>query len=244
MTVTIHAACDLGCVRTNNEDMILVGDSYCRDGRLEIPELGLSDRPLAAAVADGMGGLEAGELASRFVLEKLHDLVGGLPEGLPDDELQTRFSAFASGTNARMPVNSGSTLAGFLLCSDRFVRYHAGDSRLWRYCDGLLERLTQDHSLREMGGNPAAPSNILINSIGGGASAFMDVAVLPKPRGGEWYLASSDGLHDLVSAAEIQAILRDGFDGAADRLVDAAKARGGKDNISVLLARVGAGAPA
>jgi len=47
-----------------------------------------------------------------------------------------------------------------------------------------------------------------------------------------------------VSAAEIQAILRDGFDGAADRLVDAAKARGGKDNISVLLARVGAGAPA
>jgi len=238
MRIDVRALCDVGCVRPHNEDMILVGTDFLRDRGLQRDGIEIGAAPFICAVADGMGGMDAGDKASRFVLERLLERSYTLPPSLSVDELSKEFSAFANETNAQLPANSGSTLAGFLFLNGLIYRFHAGDSRLWRYNHGVLERLTQDHSLREMGGDPTAPGNIILNSIGGGASAFIDFAALPQLQTGEYLLASSDGLHDVLALDEIQALLSEGLDRAPSALLKATKQRSGKDNISILLIQI------
>jgi len=236
----VQAVCDLGRVRTNNEDMILVGNTLVRDTSL-VQGFDLGGREnLCLAVADGMGGLDRGEEASQFVLERLATLVARLPHDLDEGELQEVFEVFADETHARIPSGSGSTLVGVLFYGDRAYRFHAGDSRLWRYRDGLLERLTKDHSLRERGNQPKAPSNILVNSFGGGSFCFVEFGPVDL-RPGDRLLLSSDGLHDLINPGQIEALIREAPQDSPTRLLEAALAHGGKDNISILTALLGPG---
>jgi len=235
ITLSVSAVCDVGCVKPNNEDMVLLGDEIFRDG-IRQEKIDVKDR-LIIAVADGVGGLEKGEVASERVLTSLRDILSGIPGDLSAAELRDVFNIYTSETHNSLPQDMGSTLVGLFFYQGKLFRYHAGDSRIYRLRRGELNRLTVDHSLRESGGQPTAPSNIITNAIGGGSSAFIEFEEIDPPFiNNDIYLLSSDGMHDLVSRNEIYGAIKKSD--AAQRLTALAKKRGGKDNISVVVINI------
>ncbi|MCL2763829.1 MAG: protein phosphatase 2C domain-containing protein [Treponema sp.] len=231
-----YGVCDIGCKKPNNEDMVLLHDKMFRDGKLHL--VFDAKKRLVFAVADGVGGLNKGEVASELVLTSLRDILEKIPGDLSNEELREVFNTYTSETHAKLNKDMGSTLVGLFIYNDKLFRFHAGDSRIYRLRRGELERLTVDHSLCESGGQKDAPSNIITNSIGGGASSFIEFAEIPFPFfNNDIYLLSSDGMHDLVSQEEITKVLSNSKN-AAEKLVELAKKYGGKDNISVVIINI------
>ncbi|MEE4361371.1 MAG: Stp1/IreP family PP2C-type Ser/Thr phosphatase [Pseudomonadales bacterium] len=242
---------DTGHVRDHNEDAI--GND---------PDLGL------LVLADGMGGLEAGEVASALAVEvvleearrRLAELEGGQsdPEsGLALESLAlrdavARANAVIREVAERQPqcAGMGTTLVALLFYDDRLTVAHVGDSRLYRLRGGRLERVTLDHSLvqelvergfyTQEEARTASNRNIVTRALGIAAEVEIDVReAVVEP--GDVFLLCSDGLNDMLEDGRIAELLagsRNDLDLAAARLVDAAKAEGGHDNVSVLLARV------
>ena len=231
ITLAVNAVCDIGCKKPSNEDMILLHDIMFRDGKKKA-EFNANDRVIIA-IADGVGGLSKGEIASEQVLKSLCGILANIPDDLANDELRNVFDTFCSETHASLSGDMGSTLAGLFCYNNKLFRYHAGDSRIYRSRRGELERLTMDHSLRESGGQKNAPSNIITNSIGGGSSAYLEFSGIEFPFfNNDVYLLSSDGMHDLVSLNEIHDLIDK--PNAAELLADLSIKKGGKDNISVV----------
>ena len=246
MRLDVDACCDIGCVRQNNEDMILVGGRLLRDAvfgeRVESPGR------LVLAVADGMGGAAAGEHASEYALSRLSAYVQAAPADLDAADLCGVLELWAYRTHAELleqgrqdprRAGMGTTVVGLLLADGRGWRFHAGDSRLYRRRAGVLERLTQDHSLRQSSGDAAAPGNLLVNALGGGADSHLECAeisggIQPFDR----FLLCSDGLTEMVDDEHIDRALRADRETAARTLVQMAREAGGPDNISVLIADV------
>ncbi len=175
--LTIDAHCDVGCKRSNNEDMILLQSSTLRDDSLAF-SIDIDDSLLfVAAVADGMGGHNAGEVASEMVLESLNRLLLSFPENLSEEALKTALNAWTlqihqevtrAGSENPQQDGMGATLAGIILYHQALYLFWAGDSRIYRLRDGILRQLSVDHSLREMTKDPEAPANVICNAIGGG----------------------------------------------------------------------------
>jgi PPM family protein phosphatase len=233
--LSVNAICDVGCKKPNNEDMVLLHNELLRDESKQM-EFDTS-KNLIIAVADGIGGLDKGEVASEQVLTRLHDVLTKIPKDLSNEELREVFDVYAAETHNSMSGGMGSTLAGLFVYQGKVYRYHAGDSRIYRMRRGELIRLTKDHSLREAGGQPDAPSNVITNALGGGGSVFIEFAEIEKPFfDNDLYLLSSDGMHDLLTPDEILQALKSG--NPAKKLVKMAKERGGKDNISVIIIKV------
>ena len=233
--LSVSAVCDVGCKKPNNEDIILIDHDLFRDESMQM-EFDTS-KNLIIAVADGIGGLDKGEVASEQVLTRLHDILTKIPKDLSNEELREVFNVYAVETHNSMSEGMGSTLAGLFVYQGKVYRYHAGDSRIYRMRRGELTRLTIDHSLRESGGQPNAPSNVITNALGGGGSAFIEFAEIDNPFfNNDLYLLSSDGMHDLIPPDEITKTLKSGK--PAKKLVEMAKKRGGKDNISVIIIEV------
>ena len=219
--------------------------------RRELNEDSLIDRPDAGlwAVADGMGGLHRGERASGLIRETLERLapaadldayVAAVRDGLAAVDARLRAEA-ASGT-------SGSAVVALLAADGRFACAWAGDSRLYRWRDGGLERLTRDHSLvqelvasgtlsdEDAHGHPLA--NRITRAVGVGARLELDV-VRGTVAPGDRYLLSSDGLHGVVPDAAIAELVGSpDLDAAADGLIAAAMRAGAPDNVSVVLVAV------
>ena len=235
-TIFVGAVCDIGLHKSGNEDMILLNNEIFRDGKKQASFN--SDKKIIIAVADGVGGLNKGEIASEHVLKALSDVFSKIPDNLENDELKSIFEAYTIQTHVSLSKEMGSTLAGLFFYNGKLFRFHAGDSRIYRLRKGYLQRLTIDHSLREMGGQPNAPSNIITNAIGGGTSAFIDFTEIEHPfLNDDIYLLSSDGLHDLVSGNEISEVLEKTNSRsmeAAEKLTEMANKYGGRDNISVV----------
>lgn len=245
MRVDVDACCDVGCRRLNNEDMILVGERLVRDSRFGA-RLETAGR-LVLAVADGMGGAAAGELASEYALTRLSGFVKAAPSDL-DDELgevlklwafRTHSELLEQGRSDPQRAGMGTTVVGLLLVANRAWRFHAGDSRLYRRRAGALERLTQDHSLRQASGDARAPGNLLVNALGGGADSHLECAEVP---GGvqpfDRFLLCSDGLTEVVGDDHIDRALMADRETAVRTLVQLAREAGGPDNISVLVADI------
>lgn len=144
----------------------------------------------------------------------------------------------------------GTTLALLYQQSDFVVLAHVGDSRIYRVRGGRCEQVTDDHSfvnaqvkiglITREEAERSQHRNIITRSIGTRAAVKPDVSVHPAVAG-DVYLLCSDGLSDLVEAAEMAEIVgRDGgtLRAAVDALVDLANERGGTDNITVILARI------
>ena len=234
--LSVYGACNIGMVKPNNEDMIFLGDEIFRDGsRKKEFEVG---KNVAIAVADGIGGLGKGEVASETVLTRLRDMLAKIPDDLSDDKLKEAFDSYAQETHSFLLASEGgSTLAGILLYNKKAFRFHAGDSRIYLMRDGGLRRLTIDHSLREAGNQPGAPSNMITNSLGGGKKTFIEFAEIEQFASGDIYLLCSDGLHGMVGVGDIIDTLSQEY--AAEKLLELAKDAGGKDNISVVTVNVG-----
>ena len=224
---------DVGRQREANEDTFVI------------------DEPLFA-VADGMGGAQAGEVASKMAKEVLE--AGDEDAGTPEERLirmirnaNQRIYRLASHEESRRGMGTTTTAA---ILEGRCVTVgHVGDSRAYRLRDESLEQLTHDHSLvselvRSGQLTPEAAENhpqrsIITRALGPEADVEVD-AHSHAARDGDVYLLCSDGLTGMVSDEEIATHLRNSgsLREAAETLVRAANQAGGMDNITVVFLRV------
>jgi serine/threonine protein phosphatase PrpC len=214
------------------------------------------------AVADGMGGARAGEVASHLAIEVLEQ---GLAEGAGSiaerlcarvTEANERIMASAQADDAR--AGMGTTLTVAYVGEDDLTVAHVGDSRLYRLRDGVFERLTDDHSLVEelVRQGKLTPEeadehpqrSIITRALGAEEGVEADSRTWPG-RHGDVYLVCSDGLTSMIPEARVAEVLTSArsLAAAGRALIDAANDAGGRDNITVVLFRleeVGATAPA
>jgi protein phosphatase len=246
LNLNITAASHVGCVRTNNEDMLLVGDSFVRNSRTHaLVSTNDTDRYMIA-LADGMGGHNSGEVASSDVLHNLQYFFSDIPAGLkPGDFNETIFEWGESINNI---IDSkghadpkyrdmGTTLVAMAYYAGEFYWMNCGDSRLYRLHDGKLMQLTTDHSLSNLLGSPKH-SNVITNCIGGGCkTSYIDlVQCSADVLAGDTFMLCSDGLTDMVEDSLIEKMLIEGYD--ATSLCEAAEDAGGLDNVSVIIIQV------
>lgn len=214
-----------------------------------------------ALVADGMGGHSHGDIASRMAVaafEQCFDRLGGV--GLTIDETRQRVLHSFREANARVGAHPaaradgtgmGTTLVAAAFAHGQIVVAHVGDSRCYRLRDGWLELLTEDHSyaaaLRRSGmvDTPAADraaarwENVLTRVINGREPLEVDLEVA-RCKPGDVYLLCSDGLWGAVPEELAALILSTAIDAsdACQKLVGAAWAGGGLDNIGVAVVRL------
>ena len=236
----ITSASRVGCVRRQNEDMILVDNHYVRNDDYSIQvSLNNQDR-YVVAVADGMGGHNRGDVASNDVLRNLQYYYHDLPTGLGASQFYEAMLEWLESINNIVASKGradeqyqgmGTTLVALAYYFGDFYTLNCGDSRLYCFRDGQLTQLTTDHSLNEMLGEQKH-TNIITNCIGGGStSSYMDmVQITNEVKVGNQYLLCSDGLSDMVPDDMIKELLTNGAD--ANALCEAAIARGGLDNVS------------
>ncbi|MGH9350096.1 MAG: type VI secretion system-associated protein TagF [Vicinamibacterales bacterium] len=211
------AATDVGKVREVNQDSFL-----------ERSEVGLW------AVADGLGGHQEGEVASRMVCDALADFS---PDAGFEETIEAAVKRLRD-VNAHLqraanrevnPVRSGSTVVALLARGTRGVVLWAGDSRAYRWRGGVLEQLTQDHSV---GGQT---STAITRAVGGEATLAVDLH-RDRIRPGDRFLLCSDGLTRVVPEPQIRASMEhQDIRFAVDSLVRAALDAGGPDNVTVMI---------
>jgi protein phosphatase len=220
---------DRGQVREINEDAHLV------DERLAL-----------FAVADGMGGHRAGEVASLTAIEALR---ASIANGRPINEAirDANDAVFEKGEGDDALAGMGTTLtAAIVVAGDRLLIGHVGDSRAYRLHDGSLERITDDHSLVEelMREGRLTPEQaeshpqraIITRAIGHEPDVEVDVYTIDVAVGDRIILCS-DGLTTMLRDRDVERIARLELDPqrACEALVDAANAAGGEDNVTVVM---------
>jgi len=239
MIFNISAVSDKGCVRQNNEDRILVQALIFSDTNYQLE---FTTENLALfAVADGMGGANAGEVAAEMTLESLSDFITELSKNPIDLDVKSAFTSWVKQIHATLlriglqdveKKGMGTTLTGLLFLKGRFYWFNAGDSRLYRFRNGILKQISTDHSLSQAIGNKNVPSNIIVNSIGGGQNAFIDVEdITALVFDNDLYFICSDGITDMIEDDTIEKHLNPLN---LEAMVAEAKQMGGKDNISAL----------
>ncbi|NMG77462.1 protein phosphatase 2C domain-containing protein [Aromatoleum diolicum] len=230
---TSAARCHVGLVRKVNEDAFL-------------------DRPERAlwAVADGMGGHDAGDLASGMVVAALDGLAPctGLANFVTEarDRLQTVNRQLRAEAAIREVSLIGSTVVVLLACERSCAYLWAGDSRVYLYRNGRLKLLSRDHSpleeLRARGyptSQEALPPghNLITRAVGGLDTLELDQGAI-LVGDGDIFLLCSDGLTKHVSEDDIAGALAPGdCRQAADVLIDLALKGGGRDNITAVVVR-------
>lgn len=239
-------ASDMGCVRTNNEDMILLNGGLYRDESYAENFEFTPESRFTAIVADGMGGYEGGEFASELATQAFDRFITDLPGDLSYEILSDEVKKWVSETHTLITNKGielpqyegmGTTFVGVFSYEGNIYLINIGDSRLYRYRNGILKQLSSDHSMRELTGDMSTPSNMIYNSLGGGQSAFADLAELTGQLLDEdILLICSDGLSDMLTDEQIEEILSQ--DPAPLHLIEAAKAAGGRDNVSVILVKI------
>ncbi len=247
----IHAVTDVGRKRSHNEDSIASD-----------VDMGI------AIVADGMGGYKAGEVASAIcvntLMEELREALPRIRPGETDEETgytretllikeaieKANLAIYRAAQSQPQCQGMGTTLVAAAFYEDRVTIAHVGDSRLYRFRDGHLEQITKDHSLLQElidkgfytpeEARHSLSKNLVTRAVGIDETVSADLQE-DLVKTGDVYLLCSDGLTDLVDDEHIDLTLRrygDTLADAATALVRMANENGGKDNISVILARV------
>lgn len=243
MKLYIQAVSDTGCVRDHNEDMALIGHERLRDGRLTLTVDAAGDTVLPLAVSDGMGGCAAGEVASEMVIDALDDFADDLSARLTVDELSECLRRWAETTNRLVVMRGeaadtrgmGTTLCGVMFYCGHIIMYNAGDSRVYRLRNGILRKLTTDHSMRELTGRDDFPSSAMYNCFGLECDFFIDIKdITANILDDDVLIICSDGLNDMLSDEEIESLSPDAF-----VMADAARMAGGKDNVTIVLIKIG-----
>lgn len=241
MIRTVHAS-DIGRVRSVNEDSVWVGAT--RHGYT----LGI--------IADGMGGHQAGDIASKLAmndikrrLENLQPDISdeGLREALLSAILEANATVFKEASSDDKYHNMGTTVVAVLLKGSAGYIGHIGDSRAYKVKEGIALQLTEDHTLvnelfkngqisqEELENHPRR--NVLTRALGTDAETKADLeAIALSP--GEVLLLCSDGLSNFVSTehlGKVAGITEISLEERADRLLQLALLAGGGDNISVAM---------
>jgi PPM family protein phosphatase len=246
MKLSISAVSDIGCVRSNNEDMILVVDQLIRDSHCE-KEFTTGTKNCWIAVADGMGGHNAGEIASEFVLREISSFVDTMPANLDAKDLENIITALVNNIHVRLnqlgyseqaAKGLGTTFCGLLIYQEKVYSINIGDSRLYRYRGNCLVQLTRDHTLRNMLNDMSIPANQIANSFGGGMEKiFIDFEDhTERLFTNDLLLLCTDGLNGELTDDEIENALD--LQAGCSELVNQAKEKGGRDNISCAMIKI------
>ena len=227
-----------GCVRATNEDNYLIDPS----GGLWL-------------VADGMGGHDAGEVASASIVEHLTTI--GIARSAPD--LRARFEDRLSRAHIEIRkiseargVTIGSTIAALLAMDGKFACLWSGDSRVYLVRNGSISQISRDHTevqeLLDRGVITQAEAltwprrNVITRAVGVSEDVIVDYQhgdILP----GDVFVLNTDGLTAHVTDAEIEKAVRSAAPQAAcEHLLQTALVRGGSDNVTIVLVRIRAGA--
>ena len=240
-----------GMVRSHNEDSIAAD-----------AEIGL------AVLADGMGGYNAGEVASgiataliasetreAMIRQSPHevDRATGSPIAarlLADIIVKANTSIFQSANSQPQYAGMGTTLVVTLFCNNQVTIAHIGDSRCYRQRGGKLEQVTRDHSLLQEqidsglltkeAAKRSQNKNLVTRALGIEPAVEAEIHTYPAQEG-DVYLVCSDGLNDMVEDEDIEMTLEAlsaNLQLAAEQLVQMANDNGGRDNISVVLIKV------
>ena len=217
---------------------------YNEDSLLQRSEAGMW------AVADGMGGHHAGDVASQMIVNTLDKVHEGQPLHRFIDDIENRLilvneKLIKKADESYVPTTIGSTVAIMVACGRFCVYLWAGDSRLYRQRDGELRQLTTDHSqvqhYIELGLiNPAEASkhphrNIITRAVGATKKFFLDMDI-QEIRPSDRYLLCSDGLTKHVMDAEIEDILREGAtEVICWELIELTLLRGASDNVTAII---------
>lgn len=244
------ARTDMGQVRENNEDKF---DFY----EPEEPSI-LAARGCFYAVADGMGGALAGQIASELTLKRILTTYYDHPAADPQAALREAIleaNDYIYALAQAIPERSGmgTTLVAALFIEDQVVIAHVGDSRAYLLREGSLRQVTVDHSwveeqvragvLTREEAELSPFRNVITRSIGATPNVLPDFYEEKCQEGDTWLLCS-DGLTGHVEDSEIASILeRHAPSEAARQLVELANARGGRDNITVFVLSVRAVVP-
>jgi serine/threonine protein phosphatase PrpC len=203
-------------------------------------------------VADGMGGAQAGEVASRLAIEAFER---GLPDdGSPEERLaalvhEANHQIYERSRADRQRAGMGTTLTAAYVDDAHVAIAHVGDSRAYLFRDGTLQRLTQDHSLvdelvrrgklTEEQAAEHPQRSIITRALGPEPDVEVDTWTYPA-RAGDVVLLCSDGLTSMISEELVRETLvaHDNLGEAADALIREANEAGGRDNITVVLFRL------
>lgn len=241
LAMEIASRTDKGLVREHNEDSVVV-----------IPDQGL------AVLADGMGGLNAGEVASHLAAEFVaKDLLMRIQAGGfgPQDLVRAveRANEALRKSVEQNPSHAGmaTTIVVLVFSGDQALLAHLGDSRIYRITPDFMECLTTDHSMiqelvdqglffsLEEAHNAGIPSNVLTRGLGVEPEVRVDLAEMALTDD-DIYLLCSDGLTNMLPDEKIHHIVSAAagdLHRAADQLLAGALEEGGIDNVSLILAR-------
>lgn len=245
-TLGIQIATDVGNVRSNNEDRAVA--AYPQDERMR------GRQGVMMVLADGMGGHNAGEVASGMAVERVAELFfegrGKMLDRLKEAFLSANLEIYQAGrgeTHQRM----GTTCTAVVAVGNTLYIAHVGDSRAYHLRAGQLERMTVDQTyvqyLMQKGTLAYEEAikhpkrNILMQALGTAATVAPEVS---RKEGhaapGDVIFLCSDGLYEYLSDDEIATYLNDDTKRGrvAQEMVDEAKRRGGHDNITVLVGQI------
>ncbi len=225
---------DIGLSRSNNEDVWVA-----------MPEIGFF------ALADGMGGHQAGEIAAREAIDHLSSSVKKIKGGnCLEITIELRHAiekanqwVYRLGKKTDTLSGMGTTLCCLIWSEEAVVYAHVGDSRIYLYRDRKLELLTQDHSLfakwLKIGKKSQTPfpyKNVITRAVGTASRANPEIAAVPHQPGDLFFLCT-DGLSDVLSIKDMEKTIRASSDleNTSKRLIQRAKIKGSSDNITILM---------
>ncbi len=250
MSLEFYSALDTGRTRSNNEDSVAVDEAHA-----------------LAVLADGMGGYNAGEVASQmatsFIVAELGRWLDVAADKATDSELRRAMDICVDNANRAIYeaananpqyAGMGTTLVVAHVRGNELRIGHVGDSRAYRWRDGRLTQITRDHSLLQeqidaglITPEQAAGSankNLVTRAVGVEESVALETH-LHDLQPGDTVLLCSDGLSDMLPDPAIARLLQshETLPAAGSALIDAANDAGGKDNISLILIRMVGSAP-
>lgn len=252
MEIQYAVRSERGLKRSKNEDSYRVELCDTNTSKLDGPHVLL-------AVADGMGGHPCGEVASKMAcgaLNRIIDTLGGKSEKEIHNSLVKKFYEIddhirVQSIKKKDCSHMGTTLSVIVISGEKGVVAHIGDSRIYCLRNGQLELLTTDHTFTqemfEKGVFTAemvkeSPHRNVLTQVVGTEEPIENVYTrVLDIISGDRLLLSSDGLHDIVSIQEIERMMKegDGVEETALRLITHARAKGGKDDITVIVVHFG-----
>lgn len=246
--ITDAAASDTGMRRSNNQDSFTVVRASTTEAWRQ--------RGHVFIVADGMGAHAVGELASKLACDNIPHNYMKTKVGAPSEAIIKAYRDVGSIIHAKASANKdfqgmGTTCSTLVLLPEGALLAHVGDSRVYRIRKSRIDQLTFDHSLvwelvrrhhlQPDEANLRVPKNVITRSLGPDPSVEVDIEGPLPVESNDVYLLCSDGLSGLVTDPELGAIAGNFHPKDACRyLIQLANLRGGHDNITVVIVRIGA----
>jgi PPM family protein phosphatase len=256
--LSVAGRTDVGRVRETNEDALIIADLTAGTSLVAntaAARFDVGERGILLAVSDGMGGAQAGEVASAIVIQTLARAMAQAPPGMPYDELmedaiQRAHRAVWDASRERGqsgPTRMGATLTAMYVRGDEAYIGEVGDSRAYLIRGGTITQLTHDQSMVQVLIDTGAiePDQVeespfravILQAMGHQKQVNAAMAKL-QLRERDAFVLCSDGLTRHLSDEDIASVVLSSLrpEIAADRLLDLANERGGEDNIAVIVA--------